>query len=200
MQYFVNFALVIFVYLSSFEVYSQTEHHVGMIGGKVLGPVYTLQHNRWSVTTAGGWLTGFKGGYASVTGGFRVIRLLENSGYSNGADFTPFQGINVDLGLGIFGLGYVAPTAKQKELARKMDYATPFGVQFIGKIYFNVAPNWTLGMHIGAPLLMNPAEESIGYSNDNSDVALWKGMLYLYQISLQYKLESAGKARKVDKI
>ncbi|MDR1342344.1 MAG: hypothetical protein LBK18_03700 [Prevotellaceae bacterium] len=171
---------------------AQTEHHLGMIGGKVVGPIYTLQHNRWNVTTTGGWLTGFKGGYASLTGGYRVFSLLENFEYA-GVKLLYGRGIRVDLGLGIFGLGYVAPTLQQKKLARELDYTTPFGVQFIGKIYFNVSPNWSYGMHIGIPLLTNPTEESIGYSDNNSGVALWKGLLYLYQISLQYRLESTGK-------
>ncbi|MDR3366628.1 MAG: hypothetical protein LBO71_06645 [Prevotellaceae bacterium] len=172
---------------------AQTEHHLGVIGGKVLGPTYTLQHNRWNVTATGGWLTGFKGGYASVTGGYRVISLLRDFRYfgNESADFLYGKGISVDLGLGVFGLGYLAPTVTQRKLAREMDYTTPLGVQFTGKVYFNVSPNGSFGMHIGVPLLTNPTEVSIGYNAHNA--ALWKIWLYIYQISLQYKLGSTGK-------
>ena len=170
-----------------------------MIAGKVMGPVYTMQHKRWNVTATGGWLTGFKGGYVSVLGGYRVISLLEDFGY-NGVKLLYGNGVRADFGLGIFGLGYAAPTSKQRKLARELDYTTPFGVHFTGKVYFNVSPNCSYGVHIGAPLLMNPTEESIGYSDSNSGVALWKGLLYIYQLSLQYKLGSPGKAGSVKKM
>ncbi|MDR3187726.1 MAG: hypothetical protein LBT94_00880 [Prevotellaceae bacterium] len=166
---------------------AQTEHYLGGVAGKVTGPIYTLQHKRWNVTASGGWLTGFKGGYASVLGGYRVVSLLENFGYGD-VKLLYGSGIGVDLGLGVFGLGYVAPTLRQRQLARELDYTTPFGVHFTGKVYFNVSPNCSYGMHIGIPLLMNPTEESIGYGDNSSrSVALWKGLLYIYQFSLQYK-------------
>jgi hypothetical protein len=172
---------------------AQTEHHLGLIGGKVLGPMYTLQHNRWNVTAGGGWLTGFKGGYASVTGGYRVISLLENFGsYEAQPKFLYGGGVGVDLGLGVFGLGYAAPTSRQRKLARELDYTTPFGALFFGKVYFNVSPSWSYGVHIGCPLLLNPTEESVGYNSHNAN-GIGKWCLYVVQMSLQYKLGSIGK-------
>jgi hypothetical protein len=42
--------VILLLPFSSKQAAAQTEHHVGLIGGKVLGTMYTLQHNRWNIT------------------------------------------------------------------------------------------------------------------------------------------------------
>ncbi|MDR1417339.1 MAG: hypothetical protein LBJ57_07985 [Prevotellaceae bacterium] len=170
MQYFIKLGFVIFVFFLSLKGYSQTEHYLGMIGGKVLGPIYTLQHNRWNVTATGGWLTGFKGGHVSINGGYRV--LYHESGK-----------MKADVGLGLFGQGYTASSAKQEQLAKELNYDIPFGVQVICKMHVDISENWSYGVYIGMPLTGK------GISIDGK-YSTWKLCLYVFQLSLQYKFSS----------
>ncbi|MDR1342343.1 MAG: hypothetical protein LBK18_03695 [Prevotellaceae bacterium] len=148
---------------------AQTEHHLGMIGGKVVGPIYTLQHNRWNVTATGGWLTGVSGGHLSVTGQYRL--LYHESGM-----------MMVDAGMGLFGQGYTAASGStQERFAKRMNYDTPFGVQIMTKLLFNFAEKWSYGMHVGMPLILT--ENEFGGKR-----SFWEECLYVFQLSLQYKL------------
>jgi hypothetical protein len=173
-QCFIRLGFTICVFTLSLKGYSQTEHHVGMIGGKVTGPIYTLQHNRWNVTTTGGWLTGLKGGYASVTGGFRLLYLE--------------YGLKIDAGLGLFGQKYTALTARQEQWAREMEYDVPFGVLLATKLHVDFSEKWSYGMHISAPL--TSPKENDEFSRQKNIGQWW---LYMIQLSLQYKLGSTGK-------
>jgi hypothetical protein len=124
---------------SSSPIIAQTEHHVGMIAGKVVGPIYTLQHNRWNVTATGGWLTGLRDGHVAVTGGYRL--LYNRSGV-----------MMVDAGLGLFGQKYTALTARQEQWAREMEYDVPFGALLATKLHVDIAERWSYEMHVGTPL------------------------------------------------
>ena len=54
---------------------AQTEHYAGLAISNVIGPSYTLRHNRWSVVADAGWLTGFKGIYASAGGMYELLSM-----------------------------------------------------------------------------------------------------------------------------
>jgi hypothetical protein len=162
-----KFLLGLLISIFPFVVYSQTEHHVGMIAGKVIGPIYTLQHNRWNVTATGGWLAGFKGGYVAVTGGYRLL-YFEN-------------GLKADAGLGLFGQKYTALTSRHEQWAKEMEYDTPFGVLLATKLSFDFSEKWRYGMHIGMPLTLTENELS-----RQKNIGQW--WLYMIQLSLQYKL------------
>ncbi|MDR1024021.1 MAG: hypothetical protein LBL94_12255 [Prevotellaceae bacterium] len=160
---------VLLILFSGKAATAQTEHHFGVIAGKVLGPIYTLQHNRWSVTAIGGWLTGVSGGHVSVTGQYRL--LYHESGL-----------MMADMGMGLFGQRYTAASGSMQErFAKRMNYDTPFGVQITAKLLFNFAEKWSYGMHIGMPLILTENE----FKGEKS---FWEAWLEIFQFSLQYKL------------
>ena len=100
---------------------------MGVIGGKMLGTMYTLQHKRWDVTATGGWLTGLRGGYASVTGAYRLL------------DGVGTEDLGVYAGLGLFGQGYDAVTSTQERFAMRMNYDTPFGALMAAKMHVKLS-------------------------------------------------------------
>ncbi|MDR1225619.1 MAG: hypothetical protein LBK47_01810 [Prevotellaceae bacterium] len=155
-----------------FATNAQTEHYVGVIGGKVVGLGYTLQHKRWSANANAGWLMGFKGGYCSVNGLYGLL-AKENNG----------DWMWLDVGLGAFMQGYGSPTQHQEELAKKLHYNTPAGAQAVSKIGFSSGafPRWSFGMYISAPLI---------FDKDASAGKLSMRELYLayIQLSVQYKI------------
>ncbi|MDR3366629.1 MAG: hypothetical protein LBO71_06650 [Prevotellaceae bacterium] len=144
----------------------------------MIGPIYTLQHNRWNVTATGGWLTGFKGGYASVTGKYRLLQ--DGRGM-----------LMVYAGLGLFGQKYTALNAQQERFAKKMEYDTPFGVQLASKLQVKFSEKWTYGMHIVAPLTLSEQKDNIGRQKN---IGHW--WLEMFQLSLQYRLQTTGKSKK----
>ncbi|MDR2813385.1 MAG: hypothetical protein LBB79_01830 [Prevotellaceae bacterium] len=98
--------------------HAQTEHYAGLVVSNVIGPSYTLRHNRWSAVADAGWLTGFNGMYASVGGMYRILsmnKILKFFGRRelNGRDML------ISMGLGLFAQDYYSPSDRQKRWADK---------------------------------------------------------------------------------
>ena len=149
-----------------------------MIAGKMIGPMYTLQHHRWDVTATGGWLTGLRGGHVSVNGTYKLL------------DGVGTETMGVYAGLGLFGQGFTAASgSKQERFAKRMNYDTPFGVQIATKMHIEFSEKWSYEMHIGMPLIFTEND----FSGEKRSA--WELMLYTFQLSLQYKLKNTGKEK-----
>ncbi|MDR1225621.1 MAG: hypothetical protein LBK47_01820 [Prevotellaceae bacterium] len=156
----------------SFTASAQVEHYISGVAGKEVGVGYTLQYKRWSVETDGGWLTGFKGGVASVNGLYRLFSLNPREKES----------IKVDAGLGVFAQTYSSPTQHQQELAEKLGYTVPVAGQLVAKVSLESASwsRWSFGVHFRRSLV----------SKDSNVGRLSFGELCLSYmlISVQYKI------------
>jgi hypothetical protein len=163
--------VILLLLFSSKLAAAQTEHHLGMtVGGKVIGTIYTLQHNRWNLTAAGGWLTKFYGEHVSITGGYRLLNSRRKV-------------VKFDAGLGLFGQRYTALTPEQEQQAKEMHYDIPWGGLLATKLHVTISENWNCGVHVNLPFTANK-ENAFGGS------AFEQLSFYLIQLSLQYKLGS----------
>ncbi|MDR2938146.1 MAG: hypothetical protein LBU92_04310 [Prevotellaceae bacterium] len=162
----------------SFTVAAQPEHHLGLIGGKVMGASYTLQYKRWSADANAGWLTGLRGGYGSVNGLYRLFVMEKNVGsaWQDGATW-------FNIGLGVFAQGYTEATQHQQELAKKLQYNTPVGVQAVvqARGTLKVFPRWSFGFNGTIPFTLN---EEFGAEK----LSFGEVCLGYLSLSVQYKI------------
>jgi hypothetical protein len=168
------------------------ENSVGLMVGKEIGLIYTQQYNRLNISFDGGWLSGVAGGRVALNGGCRVFSMF---GMADWIGFSKknLVDIKLDFGLGVFGQ-YLDKKYQQSTLAKEMDYTVPFGVQFFGKIYFNVSPSWIFSLYVNAPIIIDDKNEKIKKERDS-----WKYSLYLIQLAVQYKINFT-RQEKTDKV
>ncbi len=159
-------------FLLHIVVNAQVKHYVGIVGGKVVGPTYTMKYKRWSAVVDAGWLAGFEGGYAALNGLHGVVSKDRGK-----------EKLWVDVGIGVFAQGYVSPSQHQQELARTLNYTTPIGAQFASKMSFEYEslPRWNFGVHINFPILFQWEEGA-------KKMNFGEFALYTMQISVQYKM------------
>jgi hypothetical protein len=146
---------------------AQTEHYVGLAVSNVMGPSYTLRHNRWTATADAGWLTGFNGMYASVGGMYELLstnRLLKFLKLENRQDNT--GDMLVSTGLGLFGQDYYSPSARQKRWADKLSYVAPSGLNVLLDFHFRyeTLPDWNFAMRVRLPAYFTAKEHEDVFS------------------------------------
>ena len=142
---------------------AQTEHYAGLAISNVIGPSYTLRHNRWSVVADAGWLTGFKGIYASAGGMYellsmnRLIRFFKiPSGQNSGDGFDMLM----SMGLGVFAQDYYSPSARQRRWADKLSYVAPLGCNAMCEMCWRreALPDWSFALRFRLPLYFTARE------------------------------------------
>lgn len=166
---------------------AQTEHYAGIAVSNVIGPSYTLRHNRWSVVADAGWLTGFNGVYASVGGMYGLVNLDDMNRVqkffkmpnrpNNGDD------MQVSMGLGVFAQDYYNPSARQRRWADELSYMAPSGLNLMVGFCFRsgALPDWNFAWRFRSPVYFTTREQEHAYSK--SSIML----LATYQIVVQRK-------------
>jgi hypothetical protein len=167
---------------------AQTEHYAGLAVSNVIGPSYTLRHNRWMAVADAGWLTGFKGIYASVGGMYEVInmdkvlKLLKFFGKN-----VPDSGddMQLSMGLGLFAQDYWNASAREARWANELGYAAPFGLHVLSeyRIYPEALQHWSFALRYRGPIYFTTKEYDHVISNKNKAVM----MAALLQIVVQHK-------------
>jgi hypothetical protein len=162
--------------------HAQTEQYVGLAVSNVVGPSYTLRHNRWTATADAGWLAGFNGMYASVGGMYRLISIKETSKFFKIKERPDDANMLVSMGLGLFAQDYYCPSARQKRWADKLAYVAPFGCNVLMEMYFRdeSLPNWNFAMRYRGPVYFTTKEYEDVFSKGTGAV-----MLATWQIVVQ---------------
>jgi hypothetical protein len=172
------FLIVVFVLLCATNVRAQSEHHLGLAISNVVGPSYTFSHNRWSITGIAGWLTGFKGGYASLEGTYDIFppiyRWIKREEHSHR--------IRVNMGLGFFAQDYINPSDKQQQWANHLQYLSPFGCNIIVEGRYNLLSDWQFAFRMRGPVPFS--DKDIDYGSRSYGYYL----LSSWQLVIQYKL------------
>jgi hypothetical protein len=140
---------------------AQAEHYAGLAVSNVVGPSYTLRHNRLAAVADAGWLAGFSGAYASVGGMYELLSInslqkllrLENK-QSNAGDML------VSMGLGVFAQDYHSPSARQRRRADNLGYVAPFGLNVLVEFRWRTEalPSWNVALRIRGPVYFTAKE------------------------------------------
>jgi hypothetical protein len=161
--------------------YAQTEHYAGLAISNVTGVSYRFCHNRWMAVADGGWLTGFKGIYASAGGMYEVLDMgkLTKFFYKK-FDYEKEDIVTVNLGLGFYAQGYCSASVRQQKWAEMLGYAAPFGALMWSEVRcrYRVTPNWCWALRFRAPL-----NEDVDAFSKDVNALIWATA----QLVVQYK-------------
>jgi hypothetical protein len=160
----------------------QPEHYIGLAAGNVVGPSYALHHNRWMAVADAGWLTGFRGFYASGGGMYKTqwVKSISER-WSTSAGEKKNHG-ELNIGVGLFAQDYYRPTVYQQKLAEKLGYIAPFGAVMLIDFSSRYAalPGWNLAVRFRLPV---PFTTKL-----SDDYPLANMLLPAIQVVLQRKL------------
>ncbi|MDR1342336.1 MAG: hypothetical protein LBK18_03655 [Prevotellaceae bacterium] len=167
---------------SATSLQAQTEHYVGLAVSNVIGPSYTLRHNRWTATADAGWLAGFNGMYASMGGMYRILNMNQISKFFKIKERQDSSDVMINVRLGLFAQDYYSPSVRQKRWADKLAYVAPFGCNMLVELYFHEErlPNWNFAMRFRGPVYFTTKEHEDIFSKGT--VAT---MLATFQIVVQ---------------
>ncbi|MDR1023394.1 MAG: hypothetical protein LBL94_09020 [Prevotellaceae bacterium] len=175
--------LVCGISLFSYDAHAQTEHYVGLAVSNVVGPSYTLRHNCWTATADVGWLAGFNGMYASVSGMYQLLNMYDILKFFKVRN-KPKEDVLMNIGLGLFAQDYYSPSVRQKRWADKLGYVALSGCNMLIEYYFRdeKLSNWNFAMRCRLPVYFTTKEHEDVLSKGS--VAM---MLATFQIVVQRK-------------
>jgi hypothetical protein len=160
---------------------AQAEHHVGLAVSNVTGVSYRFCHNRWMAVADGGWLTGFKGIYASAGGMYELVDVgkLQKFFYKK-FDYEKEDIVTLNFGLGFYVQSYRSASVRQQKWAEALGYVAPFGglMWSEGRYRFRGKP-WSWALRYRMPLHFRESGDPY-FSKDHI-------MLATAQLVVQYK-------------